>query len=165
MVEHPLLPLYLKETIARILFDNLQVRLPSYSRLHDCNESFKVPSISFASSHLLSLFAVGKITGLVLDCGHLESTALPVSPYMAIGSVVLRAFYRADFRSPSSFPSSANHAIGWFSASISSPCSSTPLWDLPSSSYIPQRCRKHTCLQSVYTGARGSFNRCCDRRN
>lgn len=61
LVEHPLLPLHIKETIARILFDNLQV-----------------PSISFASSHLLSLLAAGRITGLVLDCGHLESTALPI---------------------------------------------------------------------------------------
>ncbi|KAH9944842.1 actin family [Amylocystis lapponica] len=61
IVEHPLLPLHIKDIIARILFDNLQV-----------------PSISFASSHLLSLLAVGRITGLVLDCGHLESTVLPI---------------------------------------------------------------------------------------
>lgn len=62
LVEHPLLPLYIKEALARILFGNLQV-----------------PSISFASSHLLSLISVGRITGLVVDCGYLESTALPVS--------------------------------------------------------------------------------------
>ncbi|KAK0236074.1 actin family [Armillaria nabsnona] len=61
LVEHPLLPLYIKDVIAQILFDNLQV-----------------PSISFASSHLLSLFTVGRITGLVIDCGHLESVVLPI---------------------------------------------------------------------------------------
>ncbi|KAI0648997.1 actin-domain-containing protein [Trametes meyenii] len=61
LVEHPLLPLHIKEIIARILFNNLQV-----------------PSISFASSHLLSLLAAGRVTGLVLDCGHLETTVLPV---------------------------------------------------------------------------------------
>ncbi|KAK0480081.1 actin family [Armillaria novae-zelandiae] len=61
LVEHPLLPLYIKDVIAQILFDNLQV-----------------PSISFASSHLLSLLTVGRITGLVIDCGHLESVALPI---------------------------------------------------------------------------------------
>ncbi|TFK63128.1 fungal-specific actin related protein [Pluteus cervinus] len=60
LVEHPLLPLYIKDMIARILFQNA------------------VPSVSFASSHLLSLLAVGKITGLVLDVGHLESVALPI---------------------------------------------------------------------------------------
>ncbi|KAG6821321.1 hypothetical protein H0H93_000182 [Arthromyces matolae] len=60
IVEHPLLPLYIKDLIARILFEN------------------QVPSVSFASSHLLALFAVGRITGLVLDCGHLESAALPI---------------------------------------------------------------------------------------
>ncbi|KAG2369085.1 fungal-specific actin related protein [Suillus spraguei] len=61
LVEHPLMPLYIKDMIAHILFSNLQV-----------------PSISFASSHLLSLLSIGRITGLVLDCGHLESTALPI---------------------------------------------------------------------------------------
>ncbi|KAJ7285155.1 fungal-specific actin related protein [Mycena rebaudengoi] len=61
LVEHPLLPLYIKDMMARILFENLQV-----------------PSVSFASSHLLSLFAVGRITGLVVDCGHLETVALPI---------------------------------------------------------------------------------------
>ncbi|KAF8071805.1 fungal-specific actin related protein [Lyophyllum atratum] len=60
LVEHPLLPLYIKDIMARILFEN------------------HVPSVSFAPSHLLSLFAVGRITGLVLDCGHLESVALPI---------------------------------------------------------------------------------------
>ncbi|KIJ14470.1 hypothetical protein PAXINDRAFT_135114 [Paxillus involutus ATCC 200175] len=61
LVEHPLLPLYIKDIFAKVLFGNLQV-----------------PSISFASSHLLSLLSVGRITGLVIDCGHLESTALPI---------------------------------------------------------------------------------------
>lgn len=61
IVEQPLLPLHIKEMLARILFNNLQV-----------------PSISFASSHLLALLAAGRITGLVLDCGHLESIALPI---------------------------------------------------------------------------------------
>ncbi|KAK1222858.1 hypothetical protein PQX77_014280 [Marasmius sp. AFHP31] len=61
IVEHPLLPIYIKETLARVLFENLQV-----------------PSVSFASSHLLSLLAVGRITGLVLDCGYLESVVLPI---------------------------------------------------------------------------------------
>ncbi|KAJ3844824.1 fungal-specific actin related protein [Lentinula raphanica] len=61
VIENPLLPLHIKEALARILFENLQV-----------------PSVSFASSHLLSLLAVGRITGLVLDCGNLESVALPI---------------------------------------------------------------------------------------
>ncbi|KAF8628005.1 hypothetical protein AX15_004125 [Amanita polypyramis BW_CC] len=60
LIEHPLLPIYIKDIIARLLFEN------------------HVPSISFASSHLLSLFSTGRITGLVLDCGHLESVALPI---------------------------------------------------------------------------------------
>ncbi|KAF8135091.1 actin family [Boletus edulis] len=61
LVEHPLLPLYIKDIFAKVLFGNLQV-----------------PSVSFASSHLLSLLCVGRITGLVIDCGHLESTTLPI---------------------------------------------------------------------------------------
>ncbi|KAI0077080.1 actin-domain-containing protein [Panus rudis PR-1116 ss-1] len=61
LIEHPLLPIHVKEKMARILFNNLQV-----------------PSVSFASSPLLSLLAAGRLTGLVLDCGHLESTVLPI---------------------------------------------------------------------------------------
>ena len=82
IIEHPLLPVYVKEIIARVLFDNLQV-MPSImltlSRLTPC----QVPSISFASSHLLALLSAGRITGLVLDCGELESTALPVRPFLS----------------------------------------------------------------------------------
>jgi actin-related protein 10 len=73
------LPVYAKEIIAKILFENLQVILsitPLFSALTPC----QVPFISFASSHLLALLSAGRITGLVLDCGELESTALPVCP-------------------------------------------------------------------------------------
>ncbi|KAJ7903315.1 actin-domain-containing protein [Mycena olivaceomarginata] len=63
LVEHPLLPLYIKDMMARILFENLQV-----------------PSVSFASSHLLSLLAVGRITGLIFAARplfpHLRTTPL-----------------------------------------------------------------------------------------
>ncbi|GAA6023623.1 hypothetical protein JCM10207_005087 [Rhodosporidiobolus poonsookiae] len=61
VLENPLLPTSVKDMIARVLFDNLQV-----------------PSISFASSPLLSLIAAGTVTGLVVDVGHLETTVLPV---------------------------------------------------------------------------------------
>ncbi|KAH8117931.1 actin-like ATPase domain-containing protein [Phellopilus nigrolimitatus] len=61
IVEHPLLPLYLKDMMASVLFDNLQI-----------------PSLSFVSSHLLALLGIGRMTGLVLDCGYLESTVLPI---------------------------------------------------------------------------------------
>lgn len=72
------MPLYIKDMLARILFNNLQV-CDRISEVHSfVYMEWQVPSISFASSHLLSLLAVGRITGLVLDCGHLESTALPV---------------------------------------------------------------------------------------
>ena len=77
LVEHPLLPLYIKDIFANVLFGNLQVCLV-VSYLCSLLETHKVPSVSFASSHLLSLLCVGRITGLVIDCGHLESTALPV---------------------------------------------------------------------------------------
>ncbi|KAJ7170808.1 fungal-specific actin related protein [Mycena crocata] len=77
IVEHPLLPLYIKDMMARILFENLQVRGICFSTILLLSRT-KVPSVSFASSHLLSLLAVGRITGLVVDCGHLESVALPI---------------------------------------------------------------------------------------
>ncbi|KAI5122924.1 hypothetical protein M0805_007602 [Coniferiporia weirii] len=61
IVEHPLLPLHIKDMMASVLFDNLQI-----------------PSLSFISSHLLALLGVGRMTGLVLDCGYLESTVIPI---------------------------------------------------------------------------------------
>ncbi|KAG9039960.1 hypothetical protein FRB95_004432 [Tulasnella sp. JGI-2019a] len=61
VIEHPLLPLATKDMFARILFQNLEV-----------------PSLAFAPSHVLALLAVGRVTGLVLDCGHFESTLLPI---------------------------------------------------------------------------------------
>lgn len=75
LVEHPLLPHYIKEVLAKTLFENLQV-----------------PSVSFASSHLLALCSTGRITGLVIDSGHLESTVLPVShllgPHFSCADIV-----------------------------------------------------------------------------
>ncbi|KAF9579500.1 hypothetical protein BGW38_004217 [Lunasporangiospora selenospora] len=59
--ESPLAPIALKQTIARVLFEKLQV-----------------PSISFISSHLLALLTTGTATGLVIDCGHLETSVLPI---------------------------------------------------------------------------------------
>ncbi|KAI8096588.1 actin family [Halteromyces radiatus] len=59
--ESPLLPVVVKEIIARILFDY-----------------FQVPSLSFVPIHLMALMTTGLTTGLVIDCGHLETTVLPI---------------------------------------------------------------------------------------
>ncbi|KAG0253102.1 hypothetical protein BG011_006540 [Mortierella polycephala] len=59
--ESPLAPIALKETIAKVLFEKLQV-----------------PSVSFTPSHLLALLTTGTATGLVIDCGHLETSVLPI---------------------------------------------------------------------------------------
>ncbi|KAG0242655.1 hypothetical protein BGW41_003758 [Actinomortierella wolfii] len=59
--ESPLAPIALKEAIAKVLFKKLQV-----------------PSISFAPTHLLALLTTGTATGLVIDCGHLETSVLPI---------------------------------------------------------------------------------------
>ncbi|SPC64082.1 related to ACT1 - Actin [Ustilago sp. UG-2017b] len=61
VVENPMLPTSVKEMICKVLFDNLQV-----------------PSVSFVPAPLLSLLAVGRITGLVLEVGYLETTLMPV---------------------------------------------------------------------------------------
>ncbi|WVR08245.1 hypothetical protein IAU60_005292 [Kwoniella sp. DSM 27419] len=61
IVENTYLPNYVKEHIARVLFDNLQI-----------------PSIAFTSSSLLALAASGRVTGLVVDVGWLETTVTPV---------------------------------------------------------------------------------------
>ncbi|TKY87645.1 hypothetical protein EX895_003226 [Sporisorium graminicola] len=61
VVENPMLPNSVKEMICAVLFNNLQV-----------------PSVSFVPAPLLSLLAVGRITGLVLEVGYLEATLMPV---------------------------------------------------------------------------------------
>lgn len=91
LAEHPLLPIYVKDMIARILFENLQVLRRTL--LWPGLTVFQVPSVSFASSHLLSLFAVGKITGLVLDCGHLESVVLPVRVVLISASLWIHNYF------------------------------------------------------------------------
>ncbi|KAF9283603.1 hypothetical protein BGZ68_005248 [Mortierella alpina] len=52
--ESPLAPLALKQTIAKVLFEKLQ------------------------ASAFTSLLTTGISTGLVIDCGHLETSALPI---------------------------------------------------------------------------------------
>lgn len=39
----------------------------------------QVPSLSFASAPVLALMAAGRLSGLVVDVGHLETTVTPVS--------------------------------------------------------------------------------------
>lgn len=76
--------------IARVLFDNLQV---SVSRRGErrlglraavlpqilTQTCLQVPSLSFASAPVLALMAAGRLSGLVVDVGHLETTVTPVS--------------------------------------------------------------------------------------
>ncbi|KAM0788897.1 hypothetical protein ACM66B_002980 [Microbotryomycetes sp. NB124-2] len=61
IVESALQSIKVKEMITRILFDGMHV-----------------PSISHAPACVLSLMACGTVTGLVLDCGNLETTIVPV---------------------------------------------------------------------------------------
>ena len=61
VLENPMLPMPIKTIIASTLFDLLSV-----------------PSLSFAFSPLCALLSIGRITGLVLDVGSLESCLIPV---------------------------------------------------------------------------------------
>ncbi|CEI96780.1 hypothetical protein RMCBS344292_10934 [Rhizopus microsporus] len=59
--ESPLAPIAIKQVIAKLLFDH-----------------FLVPSISFVPVHLMALFTTGLTTGLIVDCGNLETSVLPI---------------------------------------------------------------------------------------
>ncbi|TPX70701.1 hypothetical protein SpCBS45565_g01568 [Spizellomyces sp. 'palustris'] len=61
LCESPLLPLPIKQTIADILFTELEI-----------------PSLTFVPSPLAALLTVGKLTGLVIDCGNLETSIVPI---------------------------------------------------------------------------------------
>ncbi|KAJ3182476.1 Actin- protein 10 [Gaertneriomyces sp. JEL0708] len=59
--ESPLLPAVIRHITAQIMFKELDV-----------------PLITFIPSSVAALLTVGKTTGLVVDCGHLETTVVPV---------------------------------------------------------------------------------------
>ncbi|WVO13751.1 hypothetical protein L204_101373 [Cryptococcus depauperatus] len=61
VTENTFLPTYIKEHIARVLFDNL-----------------RVPSVSFTPASILALASCGRVTGLVVDIGWLETSVTPV---------------------------------------------------------------------------------------
>ncbi|KAI9138954.1 actin-domain-containing protein [Paraphysoderma sedebokerense] len=61
LCENPLMPVRLKEVIAHVLFDY-----------------FQIESLSFVPSPLASLMTLGQEDGIVFDCGHLETFAIPI---------------------------------------------------------------------------------------
>ena len=61
IVENVLGPTLFRETLAKVLFRH-----------------YEVSSVLFVPSHLVCLFSLGVRTGLVVDCGHKETTAIPV---------------------------------------------------------------------------------------
>ena len=61
VVENILGPTLFRETLAKVLFRH-----------------YEVSSVLFAPSHLVCLLGLGVRTGLVLDCGHSETTCIPV---------------------------------------------------------------------------------------
>lgn len=62
--EPPLLPLAVKQLMAKVLF-----------------EHFQVPAITFVPLHQVALLTCARTTGIVVDCGHAETCILPVILY------------------------------------------------------------------------------------
>lgn len=90
VLENPLLPTRIKEMIARCLFEDLQVGIwlalgrVTDKRLMVWSLFLKVPSISFIPPQILSLLAIGRTSGLVVDIGFLETVVLPVSHHSSV---------------------------------------------------------------------------------
>jgi len=61
VVENVLGPTLFRDTLAKVLFKH-----------------YEVSSVLFVPSHLVCLFSLGVRTGLVIDCGYKETTAIPV---------------------------------------------------------------------------------------
>ncbi|KAF8577782.1 actin-domain-containing protein [Ramaria rubella] len=135
LVENPLLSISTKEMMARILFTNLQV-----------------PSISFAPSHLLSLLAVGRISGLVLDTGHLESTVLPV-----VSSRPLYPYLKTTPLAGSRLTSHIRYLLTVFGTYLPPPTSLSGAANIPTttrSTRIPQEVLTDAVIEEIKT-------RCC----
>ncbi|KAL3313251.1 Actin-like 6A [Cichlidogyrus casuarinus] len=60
-------------------------------------ETFKAPAIYFAKNAVLTCFANGRHTGLVLDCGSIHSTAIPVYEGMVMTQATVRSPLGGDF--------------------------------------------------------------------
>eukprot|EP01084_Bolivina_argentea_P274989 468855_1 len=80
MADHPVLltesvhnPIYNRVETARIFF-----------------EQFNVPALYFAPPPVLSLYASGRLTGCVLDCGHGLSSVVPIVEGFAIPHAIQR---------------------------------------------------------------------------
>ncbi|TFK74128.1 hypothetical protein BDN72DRAFT_893351 [Pluteus cervinus] len=121
-----------------------------------------VLSVSFASSHLLSLLAVGKITALVLDIGHLESVSYHhssqfsthssrssrYSPLVCYSSTPRSTTRRCPFNSPS--PSSP--AIS--GTYLPPPTSLSAVANIPApsrSSRVPREILTDTVIEEIKT--------------
>ncbi|KAI9221081.1 actin-domain-containing protein [Blastocladiella britannica] len=61
VVEPALMPILVKQTLAKVLF-----------------ERFRVGAVHFAPADLMAVLTTGRPAGLVLECGYLETTAVPV---------------------------------------------------------------------------------------
>ena len=61
ITEGPSVPYYNREKIAQVMF-----------------EDYNVPSVAIVNTASLSLFAAGRVTGVVVDCGTTSTTATPV---------------------------------------------------------------------------------------
>merc|ERR1712130_933326 len=53
-------------------------------------EQFNVPALYFAPPPVLSLYASGRLTGCVLDCGHGLSSVVPICEGFAIPHAINR---------------------------------------------------------------------------
>ncbi|ORZ32481.1 hypothetical protein BCR44DRAFT_1371806, partial [Catenaria anguillulae PL171] len=64
-----LMPVLLKQTLAKVLF-----------------ERFRIATLFFAPAELATVLTTGQSAGLVLECGHLETTITPVYDYRVLAT-------------------------------------------------------------------------------
>lgn len=103
VLENPMLPLRIKQTVAKILFEHLSV-----------------PSLSFALSPLCALLSIGRATGLVVDVGNLETCLLPVGPTAQYRKGMFADAAHADIRVKTTLFAST-HQPHCFQAPFASP--------------------------------------------
>ncbi|KAJ3367851.1 hypothetical protein GGF31_007011 [Allomyces arbusculus] len=69
--EAPFMPVLLKQTIAKVLF-----------------ERFRIATLHFAPADLMTVLTTGQAAGLVVECGHLETTVTPVVDYRVMYTLI-----------------------------------------------------------------------------
>jgi hypothetical protein len=164
LVEHPLLPLHIKELLARILFDNLQVRT------HWCAKNIQpLTDLSLGSFGILRLKSSSRTFVIRKDnwsCPRLWTLRIHRCTRVYLVLVAFFAAYSmlSDICLSTSISPPTNNTIIRISSNSTPPCPLTSFRDLPSPN-ITKCSRQYPSGESHHTRSSRNITRLRGRRD